>query len=125
MVFFLNTDIKLHLNYFDSLLKYFDKPSTFGVTGRIINPDKKSTPANGNPFFKEELKSEEKSTKLISPSNSTSFISGSNALLSRDKLEQLNGFDEIYSPFYFEDTDLCTRAKRLGWDCYEDHDALC
>ena len=31
------------------------------------------------------------------------------------KLKELNGFDEIYSPYFFEETDLCYRALKRNW----------
>ena len=35
----LNSDVKLSKSYFVPLIKYFDKPDTFGVMGRIIGWD--------------------------------------------------------------------------------------
>lgn len=40
--------------------------------------------------------------------------SGCALLVGRDVLEQLHGFDERFY-FYFEDLDLCLRARRAGW----------
>jgi len=39
LVLILNSDVKLTDGYFTHLLKYFDKPDTFGVTGRIVGLD--------------------------------------------------------------------------------------
>jgi GT2 family glycosyltransferase len=55
----------------------------------------------------------------------TLFLSGGGALVDREKLNMLGGFDEIYAPFYYEDTDLSVRAWRLGWRCYYEHNAVC
>ena len=55
----------------------------------------------------------------------TCYLSGANALIKKEKLLMLNGFDEIFSPFYFEDFDLGLRAWRLGWKLYYEHDAIC
>ena len=55
----------------------------------------------------------------------TAYLSGANALICREKLVQINGFDEIYSPFYFEDFDLGLRAWQMGWACYYDHQSVC
>ena len=46
------------------------------------------------------------------------------ALVSREKLLTLGGFDESFSPFYGEDLDLGIRAWRMGWKCYFEPDAL-
>ncbi len=43
------------------------------------------------------------------------YICGGNALIWRDKLLALGGYDQLFSPFYFEDMDLSLRAKARGW----------
>lgn len=40
------------------------------------------------------------------------------ALLRRDMLLQLGGMNEIFSPFYWEDVELCIRARKAGWSLY-------
>ena len=45
----------------------------------------------------------------------TMYLCGGLALIDRNKLNALGGFDERYSPFYYEDTDLSLRAKERGW----------
>ena len=37
--------------------------------------------------------------------------------MNREKTLRLGGFDEVYSPFYYEDTDLSLRAWQQGWRC--------
>lgn len=44
----------------------------------------------------------------------TDWVSGCNMLLRRQVWRQISGFDEKFF-FYFEDLDLCLRAKRAGW----------
>lgn len=41
--------------------------------------------------------------------------SGGAALVRRTQLVELGGFDEVYSPFYWEDVDLSYRALCRGW----------
>jgi len=40
---------------------------------------------------------------------------GGASLFDRAKLMALGGFDDLYDPFYVEDTDLCYRAWKCGW----------
>jgi len=35
----------------------------------------------------------------------------------RDRFLSLGGFDDLFEPFYYEDTDLGFRAWRRGWTC--------
>lgn len=43
------------------------------------------------------------------------YASGGAAAFNRQKILKLHGFDEMYSPFYWEDTDLSLRAWKKGW----------
>jgi GT2 family glycosyltransferase len=55
----------------------------------------------------------------------TMYLSGAETLVSKEKLQMLGGFDEIFAPYYIEDYELSLRAWRLGWKCYYDHRAVC
>ena len=46
-------------------------------------------------------------------------------LVSRKKMIELQGFNEIYSPFYFEDFDVSLRAWRKGLVCYYTEETFC
>jgi len=45
----------------------------------------------------------------------TAWASGGSCLFRLDRLRELGGFDEMYSPFYWEDIDLSFRAYSRGW----------
>ena len=128
LVLLLNSDIFLDENYFEHQLNYFENPQTFGVMGAIYDSSTKKNvqldlypnqnfwgfvKAIGIPGY-----TFEKPTALY-------FLSGSNALVDRQKLIELNFFNEIFSPFYGEDADLGLRAWRTGWDSYYDPRSIC
>lgn len=132
LVLALNSDVQLTNDYFHPLFKYFEKKSTFGVMGRIINmhddeiQDGAKFPGTKGSKFKTTVNY----LPGIMPSEKDNFIpsfflSGANALMDREKLQELGGFDEIFAPFYAEDADLSLRAWRLGWKCYYEHAAIC
>lgn len=128
LVLLLNTDVKLTANYFEQQFKYFDKDDTFGVMGRIMSMDgSKIEDAARLPYFKGSKFKANKFYFITDQDHRTltCYLSGANALVKREKLLLLNGFDEIYSPFYFEDFDLGLRAWRLGWRLYYEHEAVC
>ena len=130
LVFLLNSDVKLTGNYFEKQLTYFDDKDTFGVMGRIIGWDDDKIQDGGKypSFHGVKIKTSgnyipenpAQTQKLYSM-----YLSGANALVSRNKLLELQGFNELFAPFYVEDVDLSLRAWRLGWNCYYEHNAVC
>lgn len=50
------------------------------------------------------------------------YVNGAVLAVRRQVFEQLGGFDEGFAPAYFEETDLCFRARALGYSVwYEPH----
>jgi N-acetylglucosaminyl-diphospho-decaprenol L-rhamnosyltransferase len=45
------------------------------------------------------------------------WVSGASMMLRREVLEDIGLFDETYF-LYFEETDLCIRAHRAGWETW-------
>ncbi len=127
LVLLLNSDVSLSEEYFDKLWPYFDQQDTFGVMGRIMNPNGEIEDAarllafSGVKFKATRFYYCEEENRLTP----TAYLSGANALIRRDMLLKLGGFDEIFSPYYCEDVDLSFRAWKLGWKCYYEHQAVC
>ena len=129
-VLLLNSDVKLSENYFENLLPYFDDKDTFGVMGRIIGWDDDEIQDGGKypSFHGVKIKTNGNYIPLESKIGDRLFsmyLSGANAFVSREKINMLGGFDELFAPFYVEDFELCLRAWRLGWKCYYEHNAIC
>jgi GT2 family glycosyltransferase len=56
------------------------------------------------------------------PSGPMDHVIGAFLVIRRELFEQLGGFDERYF-MYYEEVDLCLRARRLGWATYQLADA--
>jgi GT2 family glycosyltransferase len=127
-LFFLNSDIKLTPGYFENQWSVFDREDTFGVMGKILEMDSgeievaSKYPRKVGNKYKISSQFYYKGEGTFAP---TAFLSGANALVDAKKMKYLGGFDTIFSPFYFEDLDLGTRAWRMGWKCYYDHKSVC
>lgn len=109
-------------------------------TGDFITPlaqafkkDKKTFAVSGQMFFSKDKRREESGYTQIFfdkkfrlqhevnfPDNfaTTAWPGGGFTLFDKKKLSFLGGFNEIYQPFYYEDTDLGMRAWRLGWPSF-------
>lgn len=127
LVLLLNSDVSLSEDYFAKLWRYFEDPDTFGVMARIMNTEGKIEDASRFLAFS-GMKF--KGTRFFysndpAKKTPTAYLSGANALICREKLMELSGFDEVFSPFYCEDVDLSFRAWRMGWKCFYEHDAVC
>lgn len=127
LVLILNSDVMLAPGYFNQQLSYFKHPDTFGVMGQIRAMD--SEHIQNTAKFPEYKFGKIKSTvNYFSKSNNslvTLFLCGANALIDREKLMLLGGFDELFNPYYSEDTDLGIRAWRAGYKVYYNHSSVC
>lgn len=125
----LNSDVRLDPDYFEHQWAYFKNDEAFGVMGRIMSADgSKIEDAARILFFKGCRIKANRFYYSKDPGDQsvyTAYLSGANALVDTKKLKELGGFDEIYSPFSSEDSDLSTRAWLLGWKCYYEHRAVC
>ena len=130
LVFLMNSDLKLEGDYFKPLLRYFERNDTFGVMGRIIGwgDDVIQDGAKFPSFHGAKIKTTGNYVSINPDPQDwlySIYLSGANALVNREKLLQLNGFDEIFAPYYIEDYELSLRAWRVGWACYYEHFAVC
>ncbi|RZK26902.1 MAG: glycosyltransferase family 2 protein [Flavobacterium sp.] len=125
----LNSDVRLTPDYFEHQFSYFSKPDTFGVMGRIMSADGNNIEDAARILFYNGCRIKANTFYYSQDQSDTSvytaYLSGANALVRTCMLKELNGFDEIFSPFSSEDSDLSTRAWLLGWKCYYEHRAIC
>jgi GT2 family glycosyltransferase len=125
----LNSDVRLTPQYFEKQWTYFQRDDTFGVMGRIMSADGKTIEDAARILFYKGCRIKANrfyySTEINDQYVYTAYLSGANALIDTKKLKSLQGFDEIYSPFSSEDSDLSLRAWLAGWKCYYEHQSVC
>ena len=124
LVLMLNNDIQLPARFFDKTIPYFDREDTFGVystlkdtTGTIVLEGRKLPLVHHDKLSYTDDKSSAEGVSL--------YLCGGNALIDRQKLLALHGYDEIYSPFYCEDMDLSLRAWHHGWTSWYTNSTVC
>lgn len=125
LVLILNNDVKLLPGYFEDQLRFFEKPDTFGVNGTVLNWDSEILQGGGKlisrHLFKIKANQNYYVTDLPTDKNAeylSMFLGGTNALVDRKKLLLLQGYNDLFSPFYVEDVELSIRALRMGWKMY-------
>lgn len=57
-------------------------------------------------------------------SEDTFWVSGGSSVFRRSIYQKLNGMDEIYNPFYWEDIDLSYRAQKNGYKILFDRNSI-
>ncbi|MFY7879156.1 MAG: glycosyltransferase family 2 protein [Lacibacter sp.] len=130
-VLLLNSDVKLEPEYFDVLMNFCDRKDVLGVMGRIIGWDDEAIQDGAKyPLFQGGkiktsanyiLEDEQQMKKGLY----TMYLSGANAFFNKELFLKIGGFNEMFSPFYAEDTELSLRAWRLGYQCLYAHQAVC
>ncbi|MBM3411779.1 MAG: glycosyltransferase [Bacteroidetes bacterium] len=130
-VLLLNSDVKLTPTYFESMLPYCQHADVFSVSGRIVGWDTDQIQDGGKYPVLQGAKIKTSYDFIPTGSESTTFSfpcfysSGANAFINRKLFLELGGFNELFSPYYVEDTELSLRAWRLGFSNYYQHHAIC
>lgn len=130
-VLLLNSDVILEPAYFEPLLKYTTQEKLFAVMGRIIGWDDEVI-QDGAKFpvkHGSKIKTSENfvlaDEQLMKNGLFTMYVSGANAFINKTAFVSIGGFNELFSPYYIEDTELSIRAWRLGYNCLYEHLAVC
>ena len=120
LVFLLNNDVRVEADCIAALVKHFGEPAVFAVCCRAgrINSDRLDGGGKigrfergfWRVFLNYEAMPEETETELIS-----FYGSGGYTMYDRAKWLELGGFQDILSPNYWEDVEICYRAWKRGW----------
>lgn len=113
----LNNDVKMIDEYLQILWKYTKDNSVFSLSGVILNQHGKPLDGAKPVYFRKGcLRVVHNHYPLQEVEKCLTFYNPAVACLYRKKyIVLLNGFDELLSPFYWEDSDICYRAYKRGW----------
>ena len=116
----LNNDVEVSSGFLAPLLRALDSdPNVFAVNAAILIPgremlnegEKRGAFHHGQ-FYVDYIRDPARRAHCTSP---TLYATACAAAYRHDMVTTLGGFDEIYSPAYWEDVDLSYRALRRGW----------
>jgi len=120
-VFLFNNDMTFDINFINPIINYLDKNDIFAVGCKMVSPEGVFEKGRNYITYKYGyiwLKTED--TQNASPT----FYIGTHGIFNKEKFLKLNGFDNIYSPFYVEDLDICYRALKRGWKIYYEPNSI-
>jgi O-antigen biosynthesis protein len=116
---FLNNDTQVLDGWLEPMLALFrDRPDTGAVGAKLLYPDGRLQEAGG--IIWQDASGwnfgrlEDPSKPVYNYVREVDYCSGAALMVERSVFARLGGFDPVYAPAYFEDTDLCFRLRRIG-----------
>jgi len=116
---FLNNDTEVAPGWLDALLGTFAHDEGVGLAGaRLVYPDGVLQEAGGVVFRDgggwNFGRGDDPRKPVYGYLRETDYCSGACLLIERQLFERLGGFDPLYAPAYYEDTDLAFRVRQAG-----------
>lgn len=116
---FLNNDTLVKENWLDALVDTFEQVPNVGIAGsRLLFPDGTLQEAGGIIWRLGDGwnwgRGADPALPAFSYLRDADWVSGAALMIGRDLFDDLGGFDEIYVPAYYEDTDLAFRVRARG-----------
>ncbi|MBD3168419.1 MAG: glycosyltransferase [candidate division Zixibacteria bacterium] len=115
----LNTDIEARSDFIAPVLAHFKDDNVFAVSLKSRNPDGTFREGAKRLVFRaglpKVLHNEDDQYPPVEGIRYTDYPVGGHCALRISMFKELGGFDDLYSPFYWEDTDLGYRARGHGW----------
>jgi GT2 family glycosyltransferase/glycosyltransferase involved in cell wall biosynthesis len=116
---FLNNDVIVTANWLVALIQTFHDFPTSGLVGsKLLYPDGTLQEAGG--LVRDDGSAgnigrfEDANHPDFNFARNVDYVSGASLLIKRDLFNRLGGFDPLYSPGYYEDTDLAQKVLNLG-----------
>ena len=122
----LNSDVKVAPDFIGPLVDCLKDPTVFAASPLIFNDrGELSNVTISIPYFRRgkiRYRSFAPQQLLNDPAPLpnpwyTLFPIGAAFAVNRARFNEMQGYDDLFHPFYYEDTDLGFRAWRRGWKC--------
>ena len=119
VVVFLNNDMRPEESFLAELLERFTDPEVFAVSSQIFFADqtrlREETGLTEVWWQQGQLGVGHRVDPLIKNAYPCAYPGGGSSAFDRAKFLELGGFDHLFHPFYYEDTDLGFGAWKRGW----------
>jgi GT2 family glycosyltransferase len=119
IVVLLNSDMRVEPDFIQPLLDGFADEKVFSVTCQIFFSDpskiRQETGLTESWWQQGSLRVRHRADEKIRELYPCAYGGGGSCAFDRRKFLSLGGFDELFAPFYLEDTDLGYLAWKRGW----------
>ncbi|MEC8644362.1 MAG: glycosyltransferase [Pseudomonadota bacterium] len=122
-IFLLNNDTRVTKDWLDALVRVFEHHEDAGIVGsKLLYPDGSLQEAGGIIWRDGSGWNYGRNQDPLLPEfnylKKVDYVSGAAILFRADWFRKIKGFDERFSPAYYEDTDLAFRAREEGTEVY-------
>ncbi len=117
-IVFLNNDTQVFPNWLEALVETIERDSSIGMVGsKLVYPDNTLQEAGGIVFSNGSGwnygRGDNPEKLCYNYKREVDYVSGASIIISKSLWKELNGFDENFTPAYYEDTDLAFRVRYL------------
>lgn len=126
LLLLLNNDVEIETGFIHPLVEHFSDPAVFAVTGKIYELEDRVLCNGGkvgqfrHGFWSMYANYDVRGEKAQELTQARLLLSvtaiGGFSMFDRGKLMSLEGFDELMSPYHWEDVDLSYRGWKRGWE---------
>lgn len=125
IVILLDNDVKVEKDFIKPILPHFKDPKVFAVTLRSLGFDMKSFQSGGQvgrfrrgfirAWENYDLNDRENHPRVKERTLDSLYGIGAHVAYRRELFEEMGGWDNIYAPSIWDDTDIGYRARKRGW----------
>lgn len=112
-IFLLNSDVVLKNDQFKNSIKLFGEDKKLFAIGFAQSEKDSQIVGKNSIYWKNGFLRHKKASNIFF--GKTAWAEGGSSIFSKEKFLELGGFDELYSPFYWEDIDISFRAWKKGY----------
>jgi O-antigen biosynthesis protein len=122
VVVLLNSDMRVERDFLAPLLEGFTDETVFAVGCQIFFSDanrvREETGLTEGWWENGGLRVRHRLDSAVTSRYPCLYGGGGSCAIDREKFLELGGFDEVFAPFYLEDTDLGYMAWKRGWKVF-------
>ncbi len=122
IVVLLNNDMHVQTGFLSPLLQHFADPLVFAVSSQIFFSDpqrrREETGLTETWWEKGTLRVGHRIDVELKEAYPCAYPGGGSSAFDKRKFLELGGFDPLFHPFYYEDTDLGRLAWKRGWKVF-------
>lgn len=122
IVVLLNNDMRVEPDFLAPLLENFTDPLVFAISSQIFLADRfrrrEETGLTEVWWESGRLRVSHRIDPDLEVAYPCAYAGGGSSAFDRKKFLELGGFDSLFHPFYYEDTDLGVLAWKRGWKVF-------